>query len=322
MFSARTAMLMLATLFSVGAWTQPEDSSITLNYTAENIDGAYKLIMHGSADSDTHGASPMRRVYEIVYNRVFTEGVPATVVFPFPTTGMTVTGGNFYGFDGVAWDSDKGQWVAYMKEVDADDLQRNTPYIVVPTASKLVFNMNGNTVDAYTDEAEVTIGCWAFVGTYKKLYWIDANASDTEFEYYGEYEVVGSGDFYGFAAHDGGGVSAGEFVKCTGDGSYDGSAFIKPLRAYLQFVGDADHPANMDTQMLHRKSAAATTTLPTSIAVVFCDKDGEIASVGTISEKTGEVTFDGWFTLDGVKLPAEPTESGVYIHNGKKVVIK
>ena len=34
------------------------------------------------------------------------------------------------------------------------------------------------------------------------------------------------------------------------------------------------------------------------------------------------ITFEGWFTLDGIKLPAEPTESGVYIHNGKKVVVK
>ena len=31
---------------------------------------------------------------------------------------------------------------------------------------------------------------------------------------------------------------------------------------------------------------------------------------------------DGWYTLNGVKLEAAPTEKGVYINNGKKVVIK
>ena len=31
---------------------------------------------------------------------------------------------------------------------------------------------------------------------------------------------------------------------------------------------------------------------------------------------------DGWYTLNGVKLNAAPTEKGVYINNGKKVVVK
>ena len=33
-------------------------------------------------------------------------------------------------------------------------------------------------------------------------------------------------------------------------------------------------------------------------------------------------SVDGWYTLNGVKLQAAPTEKGVYINNGKKVVIK
>ena len=31
---------------------------------------------------------------------------------------------------------------------------------------------------------------------------------------------------------------------------------------------------------------------------------------------------EGWYTLDGIKLQNVPTEKGVYIQNGKKVVIK
>ena len=30
----------------------------------------------------------------------------------------------------------------------------------------------------------------------------------------------------------------------------------------------------------------------------------------------------GWHTLDGISLNKKPTQKGVYIHNGKKVVIK
>lgn len=29
-----------------------------------------------------------------------------------------------------------------------------------------------------------------------------------------------------------------------------------------------------------------------------------------------------WYSLDGVKLDKAPTRKGLYIHNGKKVVIK
>ena len=31
---------------------------------------------------------------------------------------------------------------------------------------------------------------------------------------------------------------------------------------------------------------------------------------------------DGWYTIDGKKLNATPTEKGIYINNGKKVVLK
>ncbi len=31
---------------------------------------------------------------------------------------------------------------------------------------------------------------------------------------------------------------------------------------------------------------------------------------------------EGWFMLDGRKLPGKPTQKGVYINNGRKVVMK
>ena len=40
--------------------------------------------------------------------------------------------------------------------------------------------------------------------------------------------------------------------------------------------------------------------------------------------KTGEVSFDGsdWYTLDGHQLIGKPTQRGIYINNGKKVIVK
>ena len=34
------------------------------------------------------------------------------------------------------------------------------------------------------------------------------------------------------------------------------------------------------------------------------------------------IKSDGWYTLDGRRLSEKPTQSGVYINGGRKVVIK
>ena len=112
MFSARAAMLMFAVIFSAGAWAQN-----TIECTGTN---PYKATIHGDTESDVHmDAFVGSKLNEIECERVFKIGVPATIVLPFPTSGMTVTGGNFYQFACVDYDETKGQWVASMTSVDA-----------------------------------------------------------------------------------------------------------------------------------------------------------------------------------------------------------
>ena len=47
----------------------------------------------------------------------------------------------------------------------------------------------------------------------------------------------------------------------------------------------------------------------------------EIGDVPRLNEK-GEMINDNWHTLDGRKLSGEPTKSGIYVRNGKKVIVK
>ena len=35
-----------------------------------------------------------------------------------------------------------------------------------------------------------------------------------------------------------------------------------------------------------------------------------------------KVQNDEWFSLDGMKLNGQPTEKGIYIRNGRKVILK
>ena len=43
-----------------------------------------------------------------------------------------------------------------------------------------------------------------------------------------------------------------------------------------------------------------------------------------VSIDNGQLTIDNdvWYTLDGRKLQGKPTKKGLYLHNGRKVVIK
>ena len=54
-----------------------------------------------------------------------------------------------------------------------------------------------------------------------------------------------------------------------------------------------------------------------SMALTFGDGTTGISNTAASAQENG-----AWYTLQGVRLTAEPTQSGLYIHNKKKVIIK
>ena len=52
------------------------------------------------------------------------------------------------------------------------------------------------------------------------------------------------------------------------------------------------------------------------------DANGTTVIREVSTETMSAIAADGWYTLNGVKLQGVPTEKGIYINNGKKVVIK
>ena len=76
---------------------------------------------------------------------------------------------------------------------------------------------------------------------------------------------------------------------------------LSPMEAYLQLAADA------------------------SGARIFVeDFENGTTAIKSLSadQINGLKTSDGWYTIDGIKLQSAPTEKGVYINNGKKVVLK
>ena len=64
-------------------------------------------------------------------------------------------------------------------------------------------------------------------------------------------------------------------------------------------------------------------TNPINAPQVFIEEpDGSTTAISTINVEGVAMKADGWYTVNGVKLQGMPTEKGVYINNGKKVVLK
>ena len=276
-----------------------ERASVTINGTGENLVGVNITEEVGNIKS-------------VTYNRPFNTAQAATVILPFSYTCNDNEGGKFYGFKEVVYDENLHKWVCTMEEPSTGLLTANTPYLFMSSETKMKFpnieHMTGGVVTLLPTTANdglyggaTTDAAWNFHGSYKRKSW-----------------AVASND-YGFAAQSGieaGGtatVEAGQFVRFTTN------AFIKPMRCYLSYVGtEAPAPARGLTR------AAATDNLPQSITVRLVSRSGETTAIGEIDTKTGELSFDSeaWYTLDGVRLSSKPSRKGIYINNGRKIVIK
>ena len=243
-------------------------------------------------------------VNAVELNRDFTANQPATVMLPFSLAdGQTVSGGSFYKFSGVTKDGD--EWKALFTEVAT--LKANTPYLFMPSATgQMTFNLNGGTVTlntTTTGEAGSTASNWEFCGTYQKVQW-DGSTSDPS----------DLSKTYGFAKGDAT-IAAGQFVHfATG-------AWLKPMRCYLVYNGSTEG-GTFQNAPSRTRGAASTEELPQTITVVLLSSSGETTAIGTLDTKTGDITLDGWYTMDGRKLEGKPTKKGLYINNGRKIVIK
>ena len=245
------------------------------------------------------------------YTRTFKCGIASTVCLPFSVTAAQAASvGKFYTFDGI--DKTGEKWEVIMKETNtvSTDLSANTPYLFMPyifdgmsqgDAMPLIFTGEVATAAnaGYTSKAEGTAGAyWTFQGVYYNVAWNDGNAD--------------LGSVYGFAAQSYNGsdytVNPGDFVKAMAGAS------IAPFRAFLKFTPVSGAP----------RRGTAEEALPSRMSVRLVNADGDVTAIGTIDTKTGEIRFDSeaWYTLDGRRLNGKPSVKGMYINNGKKIIVK
>lgn len=300
------SILALLSIGATGAWAQtaltPTDADKTVWTTTLP---AYNIVMSAEyydevtlTDGDAITGLDAYAGQEIWvnYTRSFTEGKASTVCLPFAYTKKTGDG-SFYAFTGI--DKVGDNYIATMTEPGVSTLTANTPYLYMPSATGSVDFSEAYTIPASLTAGTTTSGDWAFVGTFGTVEWTAAPTGT-----------------YGFSAQnvDAQGISQGQFVKV---GEY---VRIKPMRAYLKYKNGEEDYAGARA----RRVVAKDEQLPETITVRLISASGEVTAIGSISTKTGEVTLDDdvWYTLDGIRLDGKPTQKGIYVNKGKKVIIK
>lgn len=241
-------------------------------------------------------------VDHVSIDRTFEDGKACTLYLPFSIAANKIAGGTFNKFTGVDT-SNPSEWIVQYSPVDGD-IEANTPYIFLPNGTnggKITVNNGSDKVSICTANQHTTEnGQWDFIGTYERIKWTH-NTADPEWTQQREDEI---GSIYGFAAEEKSGATVGQFVQVTDN------VWINPMRAYLKHTVVA--PArSMDGD-------AATTELPSSMKVVIVEETTGITSMEDVRGKMS----DAWYSLDGRKLQGKPTAKGMYIHNGRKEVVR
>ena len=236
---------------------------------------------------------------KVVFRRLFTAGKASTVCLPFDYTPGSE--GDYYTFSGIT--KENGKYVATMTEAASGTLAANTPYLFMPagTEGSVPVTFIGMASDLVSAD-ETTSGDWTFTGTYTRLT-------------YGTAPMTGH--IYGFAAKsktvDGHEIEAGDFVHAKEGAS------VPPMRCYLTYKNGAQL-APMRTSALG--ATGNEEEIPSRITVKLVSSGGVVTSVGTLDMETGEVTVDIWYDMSGRPQDGEPTAPGLYIHNGKTIMIK
>jgi hypothetical protein len=140
---------------------------------------------------------------------------------------------------------------------------------------------------------------FTFHGTYAEKIW---EATSDE---------VTQGKIYGFMAQDNDGQTTGQFVKARR------KTILRPFSCWLEYNGNLSDTQNSAAR---RTTRSADETLPDVIDIVWLS--AAPSTTGIHAAEAAPVRNDDWYSLDGRRLSVKPSVKGVYINNGRKVVIK
>lgn len=231
----------------------------------------------------------------VALQRTFTKGKPMTICLPFVPDAL-LDEGSMWEFTGISADHK-----AVMSQLTSG-LQANKPYIFIPASSfeGTIWRIAVSTIDLDPKTVDTDAG-FTFHGTYTNKHW---DADDP---------LVTGGKIYGFMAEDNDGQTLGQFVKARR------ATNLRAFSCYLEYDGNLT-----DTNPSSQARTRGDDELPDVIDIVWRSAGDE---TGIDSMENGRWIMDhkagaGWYSLDGRRLSGRPSAKGIYIHEGKKIVIK
>lgn len=269
-----------------------------ITYTETGNATTSTIVLNG--DSETSLAASIEMKGKVTLKRTFTKDTKSTICLPFDVTATKAAAlGKFYQFDGL---KDGTTDIVKMVEVTTG-LVANTPYIFEPSASCATIDFGEQTITASPAASTSTSGTsneFTFQGTYNYKKWQE-----------GADELTAG--IYGFLAKEWNNHASGYFLKGVANTT------IKPFRAYLKYTG-ADL-TNTDPATNATRGSTRSGSLPEVIEIEWVNAKGETTGIRSIDN--GQWIIDNsWYSLDGRRLNGKPTTKGLYINNGRKVVIK
>jgi len=231
----------------------------------------------------------------VALKRSFAKGKKQTVCLPYAPEEL-LNYGKVWAFTGI------NEGKAVMTEItDKASLQTNTPYIFEASNDLLNITFPGVKISIGSDPKTAPSGAgFTFHGTYAEKIW---EATSDE---------VTQGNIYGFMAQDNDGQTTGQFVKARR------KTILRPFSCWLEYNGDLSGTQNSAAR---RTTRSADETLPDVIDIVWVSALGSTTGIHAADAVTTQHN-DAWYSLDGRRLSGEPSVKGVYINNGRKVVIK
>ena len=116
--------------------------------------------------------------------------------------------------------------------------------------------------------------------------------------------------------------SINKFIRTEGAWSTRDKAYLKlPSNVFhwtCEYTGDNE--ASGSTSGVTNPTAVAGTR--TIMLNFIDDEEGETTGVKQVDATIQRTDSNVFYTLEGVRLNARPTQRGIYIHNGRKIVIK
>ena len=227
----------------------------------------------------------------VLLTRSFPEGKKQTICLPFNPSAI-LEKGTVWEFTGIE-DSK-----AVMTQ-RTSGLTANTPYIFEASSdlTSILFRNVAISIGEDPKTVDADAG-FTFHGTYEQKHWLATS------------DEVENGTIYGFMAEDNDGQTTGQFVRARRE------TYLRPFSCYLEYNGEL---TGTQTSTARRMTRADIETLPDVIDIVW-----QSAGSTTGIRPTPNPSLNGgeWYDLQGRRLSGRPSAKGIYIHNGRKEVVR